>query len=178
MEIRLRALTQEDSEKILVLRASSRVKFLHKIENTLEQQKQWIQDHSETELNYAIESNNGNFIGTISIYKIAKNSAEVGRFVLERNYLNTGYGIMALLAVYEICFDRMNLDYVFGTVAEKNKLMLNFHTYFGMDIRLGPRLLDNINDSMQEIIEIVLTKQSYYVISHPKLIQFLSKYGF
>lgn len=81
--VHLRAVQPEDAEFILKIRNDKEIsKYLPPLNITVEQQKSWIsKQRNDSDSYYFIFTNNkGESLGTISVYNINNEHAEVGRF--------------------------------------------------------------------------------------------------
>lgn len=134
-QIRLRPLTLEDAAQTFVWRNSNRARYLNSSSITIEAQKKWISLRPENELNFIIV-NNKNDVGMISLVNIdLKNfNAEAGRFLLGEEELTKGSStaIEATLMLYDIAFQILGLNRVYGYVSSENNMMIKFHKYLGM----------------------------------------------
>ena len=81
--VNLRPVTKEDAEFILGIRNNPEIsKYLPSLNVTVDQQQSWI-DKQRNDINsyyFIIEDKTKMRIGTISVYNIIENHAEVGRF--------------------------------------------------------------------------------------------------
>lgn len=134
--IDLRLLTREDAACTFRWRASHRAQFLNRGAQSVEQQAQWIAARPDTELNFLIQRKDGIAVGMLSLTAIdqVNSRAEPGRFLIGEPDLVRGIPAApeAMLLLYELAFDRLRLQRVYGVVAAPNVLMIKWQKYVGM----------------------------------------------
>lgn len=132
----LRPLTPEDAACTFRWRSSQRAQFLNRGAQSVEQQAQWIATRPDTEVNFLIQRKDGMAVGMLSLTAIdqVNRRAEPGRFLIGEPDLVKGVpaAAEAMLLLYELAFDRLGLERVYGTVASPNVLMIKWQKYVGM----------------------------------------------
>lgn len=129
--VTLRCAETQDAQFIIDLRNDSELsKYLPKLEVTIDEQKRWIERQRALEGDYyfVIWNNDGERIGTLSIYDIDNDHGENGRMA------NIGSAIEILEAEYLVhmfTFDVLNLQYFTSEVAIDNSSALKMVDYFG-----------------------------------------------
>lgn len=142
----LKSATVEDAEFTLRIRQDPIFeKFLPRINNTVEQQKQWIQKQREKNNDYffVVWNKNGLPIGTIGLYENDKGQPESGRLALKGDaYENfeTAY------LLYEFAFHTLGLECLYGIVYADNKRAIRYNQQFG--VVTGETCLDENNKRM------------------------------
>lgn len=125
--VNLRAVNPEDAEFILKIRNDEGIsKYLPPLNVTIEQQQGWInKQRSDTDSYYFIfEDKTGTSLGTISVYNIEDNHAEVGRFC------SFGDSVQNMEAAYlfdVFIFNDLSISYLDIWVYKNNRpvVMLN-----------------------------------------------------
>lgn len=104
--------------------------FIPQIQNSLEQQKNWIiqQRKKEGDYFFVVWDKENNRLGTISIYDVECNHAEAGRLVMRGNAFQN---IEAQLLSFQFAFDVLGLDYLISYIYEDNERALRFNKQFG-----------------------------------------------
>ena len=120
-----------DAEFTLQLRNDPKLtKYIPKIQNTIEQQRAWIQSSRarEDEYFFVVWTVDGERIGTISIYNIHGKIAEGGRMVLKGNGVEN---FEASLLLNDFCFEVLGLSKITGVVLADNKRAIRFNKKLG-----------------------------------------------
>lgn len=129
--VNLRSVSVEDAEFTLKIRQDPEfTQYLPPINITLEQQCQWISKQREKKDDYffVVLDKAGNKIGTLGVYDISDNTAEMGRLTMKGNPLQS---IEAQLLVFDFGFNYLDLDKVLSFVYAENKTALRFTSQFG-----------------------------------------------
>lgn len=127
----LRSATVEDAEFTLEVRQDPEFnKYLPRVNNTLEQQKAWIEKQREKQGDYffVVWDKEGNRIGTISIYDIQGNIAEAGRLTMRGNAFQS---IEAQLLSFAFGFYQLGLKEIVSYIYAENTRALRFTQQFG-----------------------------------------------
>ncbi len=128
--------TLEDAESIIALRNNPEInKFLSSSKAiSVSEQKEWIASNQKQGNNAyfkIIDTHNGNFCGTISIYNIINNSGEFGRYICTQNL----QAIESELLLIRLCFEELGLKKIFcKTVIENSRVWMQ-HYKFGFEDR-------------------------------------------
>ncbi len=134
--VSLRPLCVEDAAVTLAWRLGDRAGLLNGGAATLEEQESWIGTRPATERNFVIELADGRPVGMLSLVGIdLQNShAESARFLIgdEDAVRGVPAAVEAMKLLYELAFDRLGLERVWGTVASDNRRMIKWQRYLGM----------------------------------------------
>ena len=119
-----------------IWRNSERAALLNRGAQTVEQQTAWIAARPETEYNFIIALKSGLPVGMVSLTGIdtLNGHAEPGRFLIGNESAVRGIpvAVEAMKMVYELVFDQLRLQRVWGTVAADNTLMIKWQKFLGM----------------------------------------------
>lgn len=129
--VNLRPVTKEDAEFILGIRNNPEIsKYLPSLNVTVDQQQSWI-DKQRNDINsyyFIIEDKTKMRIGTISVYNIIENHAEVGRFC---SFGNSIQNSEAALMLDNFIFQKLGVDYLDIWVYKDNKPVLALNKGLG-----------------------------------------------
>lgn len=132
--IELRSVIEEDAEFTLAIRQEPEfVKFLPRLNITIEQQRAWIKKQREDKGDYfflAVTKDNRP-IGTLGVYNIEKDTAESGRLALKGDALQN---IEACLLLFKFSFEILKLKEMTGFVYADNKRAIRFNKKLGCSI--------------------------------------------
>ena len=127
----LKSCTEEDAEFTLAIRQDPKfIKYLPKINNTVEQQKAWIsyQRKKEGDYFFVVWDKLGNRIGTIGVYDINGEQAEAGRNIILGDSFQA---IEASLLLSQFEFYVLKLKCVKAFIFAENKRAIRFNKLFG-----------------------------------------------
>lgn len=112
-----------------------------KLENTEEEQKEWIkyQQQKEGDYFFVVWDKNGKAIGTIGIYDIHNDVCESGRLAVRGNAFQS---IEAQLLAFKFAFEILNLQVVVGYIFAENSRAIRFNKQFGCTLE-EPKMYDN-----------------------------------
>jgi len=145
--VELVPLTTAHAARTLAWRQGDRAVFLNQGAATLEQQTAWIAGRPASEYNFVIRlksagggagapSAAGPEVGMVSVIQIdtTHGHCETARFLIGEEDAVRGIpaAVEAMKLVYELVFDRLQLQRVFGTVASDNTLMIKWQKFLGM----------------------------------------------
>jgi RimJ/RimL family protein N-acetyltransferase len=120
----------------LAWRQSDRTAFLNRGAQTLSEQTEWIRSRPDNEFNFIIELRSGLPVGMLSLVDIdpVNRRAEPGRFLIGEPAAVKGVpaAIESMLLLYQLAFDELKLQRIYGTVASDNKLMIKWQKFLGM----------------------------------------------
>jgi len=171
--VKLRLLVSSDAELTFKWRQSSRAILLNKGAETVESQRAWIENRPKSELNYIIELTNGTAVGMISLISINQinKNAEAARFLIGEEALAQGIpvAIESMMLLYKVAFESINLERIYGAVAEDNVLMIKWQKFFGMSQEGVMRKHYLINGKFQDAIMLGILKQEYLSKALPKM---------
>jgi len=132
----LRALTVDDAAITHEWRLGGRAKRLNGAAASLEDQRRWISNRPGSEFNYVIQLIDGPPVGTLSLVDIdmTNRRAESARFLIGDEAAAKGApaAVEAMKLLYELAFDRLGLERVYGLIAQQNHLMIKWQKYLGM----------------------------------------------
>lgn len=127
----LRSANEEDAEFTLDIRQDPNyIKFIPRINNTLEEQREWIRNQRKKVGDYffVVFDKKGNRIGTISIYNIDGDTAEAGRLVMNGNMFQN---FEAQLLSFRFGFNQLELNEIISFIYIYNERALRFTKQFG-----------------------------------------------
>jgi RimJ/RimL family protein N-acetyltransferase len=130
----LRSVNEDDAEFILSLRLDPHFnKYLNKVENDVDKQRQWIinQQQRENDYYFLVLEKNGNPIGTISLYNINNSQGEFGRWIVSGNSLQA---LESVILIHDFGFNILNLELIYSLTVTQNIKVLNFHKNFGATV--------------------------------------------
>ncbi len=132
--INLRDVEVSDAEFILRLRCDEdKSKFLHKTQNDLQKQIDYIKNYKtkEQEWYFIIENKSGEQLGTVRIYDVKDNTDFCWGSWLIKNGAPTNTGIESALLIYEYAFYQLGFTKVHFDVRKDNLSVRKFHERFG-----------------------------------------------
>lgn len=127
----LKSVTIDDAEFTRDIRLDPNfANFFPPLNNTIEQQQQWIKNHKTKEGDYffVVWDKNGNRIGTISIYDVVGKCCESGRIAIKGNAFQS---IEAQMLIFKFAFEDLGMDTVLGYVFADNERAIRFNKQFG-----------------------------------------------
>ncbi|MBK6854517.1 MAG: GNAT family N-acetyltransferase [Burkholderiales bacterium] len=169
----LRPLIGEDAGLTFSWRQGVRATLLNKGAETVEQQARWIASRPANEYNFIIALKNGRAIGMLSLCGLDRvnRHAEPGRFLIGDEAAAQGVpaAAEAMLMLYELAFDELDLHRVHGTVASDNTRMIKWQLFMGM--KQEGRLRDHyfINGHFQDAVCFGLLAADYQRVAKPRL---------
>jgi RimJ/RimL family protein N-acetyltransferase len=132
----LRPLRVEDAALTLAWRLGDRTAHLNQGAQTLAEQVEWIGTRPADEVNFVIELRSGVPVGMVSLIAIdtVHRRAEPARFLIGEPAAVKGIpaAVEALKLLYQLAFDELKLQRIYGTVAADNHLMIKWHKSLGM----------------------------------------------
>lgn len=145
-----------DAEFTLQLRTDPKLtKYIPKIQNTIEQQRAWIQSSRarDDEYFFVVWTVDGERIGTISVFNIRGTLAEGGRLVLIGNGLEN---FEAAMLLSDFSFNELGLSKITGFIFPENKRSIRFNKKMGNVV--GPPEKD---DKLGMICKSYTTRELY-----------------
>ena len=127
----LKSCTEEDAEFTLAIRNDPKfIRFLPKINNTVEQQKAWIRHQRQKPGDYffVVWDKKGNRIGTIGVYDIVEDHAEAGRVINLGEFFQA---IEASLLLSHFEFNVLNLKQIYAYIYADNKRAIRYNKLLG-----------------------------------------------
>lgn len=130
--INLRSISEEDTEFSVAIRQDAeKTKFLHKVDNDLQKQLNWIRRQRQTRGDYffVAEQSDGKKVGTVGIYEIKGKVGHLGRLLMIGNPYQT---FEAVLLAMRFAYDELGLEELFGDVDADNRASLNLSEAVGI----------------------------------------------
>lgn len=127
----LKSVTVEDAEFTRKIRQESDFsKFFPPLNNTIEQQRKWIEVHQTKEGDYffVVWDKKGERIGTISVYDIVDKCCESGRLAIKGNAFQA---IEAQMLIFKFAFEYLGMNTVVGYIFADNERAIRFNKQFG-----------------------------------------------
>ncbi len=157
--ISLRSVEENDAEKILKWRTDENIsKYLHKTDNDIKKQREWIKEQRAREGDYyfmIINSKTNEAVGTIGLYNIdrEKNEGEFGRWIC----FSPLYSLDSAILIYEFGFEILNLQRIITRTVNNNLPVINFHK------RFGANFVRNVKDEKSEFtfVEYEILRSNY-----------------
>lgn len=131
--VNLRAVTEDDAEFTFRLRQDKeRTKFLHSVNGTVEDQRNWIRKQRAKEGDYyfIVEDKNGTPLGTVGYYDLIGVNGETGRLVINGS---TAQNCDAILLLRKFAFEIMGADYIKCCTVNGNKTVMAQLKRFGAE---------------------------------------------
>lgn len=171
--VNLRPLAPQDAERTLGWRHSQRARYLNQGATDVQAQARWIANRPASEKNYIIERKDGRAIGMVSLVGIdlTHRHAEPARFLIgdEEGAKGIPAAVEAMLLIYRLAFDEMDLLRLHGTIAEENVLMLKWQKYLGMKEEGRMRRHYLINGRQQDAVVLGLLAEEYRKTTLPRM---------
>lgn len=130
----LRSVTEEDAEYTLAIRQDPEfVKFLPRLDITIEQQRDWIRKQREEKGDYFFlaVSKEDRPIGTLGVYNVMEEISESGRLALKGDALQN---MEASMLLFKFSFEVLGIHKITGYVYADNKRAIRFNKKFGCSI--------------------------------------------
>ena len=169
----LRPLTQDDVALTFRWRQSERATNLNRGAQTVEQQAIWLANRPDSEYNFAITLKTGIPVGMVSVSGIdfVHRHAEPGRFLIGEENAVRGIpaAVEAMKLVYELVFDELKLQRVYGTIASDNLLMMKWQRFLGMKEEGRLRNHYFINGHFQDAIVFGMLTDEFHLTALPRM---------
>lgn len=151
----LKSVTVEDAEFTRNIRLDPDfAKFFPPLNNTIEQQRQWIENHKTKKDDYffVVWDKSGNRIGTISVYDIVGTCCESGRLAIKGNAFQS---TEAQMLIFKFAFENLGMDTVLGYIFADNERAIRFNKQFGC-------VLDEpeMHDNGHMMVKVTYTKEA------------------
>ena len=176
--VRLRSLKVEDAEITHRWRLSARARRLNGAAASLEDQRRWISSRPPGEFNYVIQLIDGPPVGMLSLVDIdtANRRAESARFLIgdEAAAKGTPAAVEAMKLLYELAFDRLHLERVYGLIAASNPLMIKWQKYLGMKEEGRQRRHFLIDGEFVDAVNLGLLADEYRAVTLPRMTALLA----
>jgi RimJ/RimL family protein N-acetyltransferase len=169
----LRRLTQEDASLTLRWRLGRRAVNMNRGAQSLEQQTKWIAGRPDSEYNFIISLKTGIPVGMVSVTGIdaVHRHAEPGRFLIGDEDAVRGIpaAVEAMKLVYQLVFDELKLQRVYGTIASDNVPMMKWQKFLGMKEEGRLRNHYFINGHFQDAVVFGMLIDEYQRVALPRM---------
>jgi RimJ/RimL family protein N-acetyltransferase len=169
----LRPLHVRDAELTLTWRQGSRTTFLNSGAQTLAEQRAWIESRPLTERNFVIDLRSGVSVGMLSLIGIdmVNRRAEAARFLIGEPDLVKGVpaAVESMKLLYELAFDELRLQRIYGTVAADNRLMIKWQKFFGMQEEGRLRRHYFLGGHFQDAVCLGLLEEEFHAMTLPRM---------
>lgn len=171
--VTLRPLTVDDAALTLAWRQGDRAAMLHTGAQTVEQQESWIAARPDDEYNFIIALKDGRPVGMVSLRGIdfTHRHAEPGRFLIgdEQAVRGIPVALEAMMLIYRLAFDTLNLRRVHVCVGSENQLMIKWQKFMGMTEEGIRREHYLINGKFQDSVLFGMLEEEYRTKALPKM---------
>ena len=153
----LKSCNEDDAEFTRAIRKDPEfVKYLPLIDNTIEEQKIWINHQREKIGDYffVVWDKEGNRIGTISIYDVNSGHADSGRLAIKGS--NPFQAMEAQILIFRFAFGDLGLECIDGFIYADNERALRFNKQFG-----GKHYPPEIDEDGRTIIRFEIWREEY-----------------
>jgi RimJ/RimL family protein N-acetyltransferase len=174
----LRKIVESDAPVTFEWRNSQHAKFMHEGAKSVSEQRKWIQNRPSNEVNFVIESYETGPCGMYSLVAINEKdkSAEQSRLLIPNSPPTKPYVVEAMKIVLSFGFEYLNLNLITGKVLELNTRVLLMHEYFGNSVDRSKYETTEILNEKYPLVNIALSRETYFKITQQKLAQYLIKY--
>lgn len=168
---RLRPVSNEDAKFIVEIRTENaeRTKYINPISSDVSLQLQWLEKYYNTPNDYYFVIENrisGNPEGLISIYNIANNKGESGRWIIKEDSLAA---VESWYLLYRIAFEILHLEEVFSYVVLDNKSVVAFHKSVKQKIRKTIPKFYVLNGIEYDAIEFYIDIEYFFYTIQPRM---------
>lgn len=171
--VNLRPLRVDDAAMTLAWRQGDRTTFLNRGAQTLSEQTAWIESRPGNELNFIIELRSGAPVGMLSLLDVdtVNRRAETARFLIGEPEAVRGVpaAVESMKLLYELAFDELNLQRIYGTVASDNHLMIKWQKFHGMQEEGRLRRHYFLDGRFQDAVCLGLLEDEYRRIALPRM---------
>lgn len=170
--IDLRALEESDAELTLSWRNSERARYLNAGAQSVDQQRKWISARPKNEYNYIIQLKNGQSVGMLSLVDVDRFHlrAETGRFLIgdEESVRGIPAAVEAMSLLYDLAFNRLNLQRLYGTIPVHNTRMIKWQKFLGMkdEGRLRSHFVDK--NGPHDAVTLGILRDEYLEVFTPR----------
>lgn len=154
--VNLKSADADDAEFTMGIRKDPEfIKYLPEIDNTIEEQQQWItkQRSKSDDYFFVVWNKNNERIGTISVFDLNNNPPKSGRLALKGNALQN---IEAQYLTFDFAFNTLNTEKLWSFIYADNHRAIRFAETFGVTIGLP-----SIDESGREIREVMFYKNDF-----------------
>lgn len=161
------------AEITFLWRQSERAANLNRGASDVQQQAAWIASRPASEYNFIISLKCGRPVGMVSLSGIdaVHRHAEPGRFLIgdEESVRGIPVAVEAMKLIYELVFDRLRLQRIFGTIASDNTLMMKWQKFLGMKEEGRLRKHYFINGHFQDAVLFGMLEEEYRSQALPRM---------
>lgn len=169
----LRPLIPEDAALTFGWRQGKRAVNLNQGALNVAEQAAWLASRPATEYNFAITLKDGRPVGMISVTGIdtVHRHAEPGRFLIGDEPAVRGIpaAVEAMKMVYELIFDKLKLERVYGSIASDNVLMMKWQKFLGMKEEGRLRNHYFINGHFQDAVMFGMLAHEFRNVALPRM---------
>ncbi len=141
-------------------------KKIHKVDASVQGQEKYIvlQRETQGDLYFIIRALDDRPLGTIALYHMDNDSAEIGRWV---SYGNAFENLEAIILLHDMAFEQLHLETVFTCTNIINERVKNFWKRFGGD--------ETFIEEQEDFVasKNIVTKTTYYNMIRPRMIKML-----
>lgn len=163
----------EHAELTFRWRQSERAANLNRGADSVQQQAAWIAARPASEYNFIICLKNGHPVGMVSVSGIdtTHRHGEPGRFLIGEEDAVRGVpaAVETMKLIYELVFDRLRLQRIFGTIASDNTLMMKWQKFLGMKEEGRLRRHYFINNHFQDAVVFGMLEDEYRAQALPRM---------
>ncbi|WP_372784524.1 GNAT family N-acetyltransferase [Phenylobacterium sp.] len=171
--VRLRPLTVDDAAITHRWRHDARALHLNRSAATVADQARWIAGRPANEFNYIIEMIGGPAIGMLSLVTIdlPNRRAESARFLIGDEAAAKGApaAVEAMKLLYELAFDRLGLERIYGVIEERNQRMIKWQKYLGMAEEGRLRRHLRMDGEFVDVVSLSLLADEYRAVTVPRM---------
>jgi len=169
----LRPLVPDDAALTLRWRMDERAANLNRGAETVAQQAAWIAGRPASEYNFVICLKDGRGVGMVSVSNInpVNLHCEPGRFLIGEADAVRGIpvAVEAMKLVYELVFEQLGLQRVFGTIVSNNTLMMKWQKFLGMKEEGRMRRHYFINGQFQDAVMFGMLVEEFRAEALPRM---------
>ena len=127
----------------------------------------------ENERNFVIELLSGLPVGMLSLVgdRSVNRRAEAGRFLIGEPKAVRGVpaAVESMLLLYQLAFDELKLQRIYGTVASENTLMIKWQKFLGMQEEGRLRRHYWLDGRFQDAVCLGLLEEEYRRVALPRM---------
>ena len=164
--VNLIPLSVDDAELTFEWRNLERAQFLNKGSTSVAEQRAWITNRPENEINWIITlRKSGMKVGMLSLVNIntISRNAESARFLIGNEEAVKGIpvAVEAMKNLYDFAFMHLKLHKVYGQIVASNKVMIKWQKYLGMKEEGLLREHLMINGELQDAVIMGILSEEY-----------------
>ncbi len=171
--VNLRPLRVEDAELTLTWRQGARTTYLNRGAQTQSEQIAWIGSRPGDEFNFIIELRSGAPVGMLSLIGIdtVNRRGEAARFLIGEPAAVQGVpaAVESMKLLYQLAFDDLKLQRIYGTVPSDNRLMIKWQKFLGMQEEGRLRRHYFLDGRFQDAVCLGLLEDEYRSVALPRM---------